>query len=561
LIALLGAACGPEPTPPSPDPPPPPGPALFTDATEATGLDFVHANGMSGEFYLAEIMGPGAALLDYDNDGDLDAYLVQGGPLGPDKTIADTDRLYRNDLVETGELTFVDVTAEAEIPAGGYGMGVAAGDFDGDGYVDLYVTNLGPNRLLRNDGDGTFSDVTATSGTGHDGWGTSAAFVDYDGDADLDLIVVNYVEFTFAANDPCYSPTSARDYCAPSAYDPSPDRLYRNDGGGRFEDVTAASQLARHYGAGLGVIATDIDGDGLVDLYVANDGHANQMWINRGDGTFSDESLLGGSALNAEGTAEASMGVDAADFDGDGDEDLFMTHIDEETNTLFVNDGSGRFTDGTLEAGLGVSSRQRTGFGTAFVDYDNDGWLDLIAINGAVKTLSALARLGDPFPLHQKNQLFHNGGAGRFEDVTAAAGPAFELSEVGRGAAFGDVDNDGDVDVLVANNHGPARLLVNEVGSANGWVGIRAMDADGQDLVGTRLILTLGDGTTLSRRVRTAASYCSANDPRVIFGLGNRESVRSLHALWPDGSEETWADIEPGAYMTIRKGSGTAPGS
>ncbi|MFQ5653829.1 MAG: FG-GAP repeat domain-containing protein, partial [Planctomycetota bacterium] len=438
---------------------------IFTDRAEELGIDFQHFNGMSGEYFFCETVGPGGALFDYDNDGDLDIYLVQGAMLGRGKTLADatpaprsplplTDRLYRNELVESGRLRFTEVTAEAGISGPGYGMGVAAGDINGDGWIDLYVTNFGPNQLLLNNGDRTFRDVTAASGTQDDRWNTSAAFVDHDRDGDLDLYVCAYVDFSYENHKPCYSETSARDYCGPLSYRALPDRLFRNRGDGTFEDASAVSQIVREYGAALGVVCTDLNGDGWIDIYVANDGHPNQCWMNRRDGTFVNEALLGGCAYNEQGKAEASMGVDAADFDGDGDEDLFMTHLTDETNTLYLNDGSGYFDDYSFETGLGVASRAFTGFGTAWFDFDSDGWLDLLIANGAVKTIEALAAAGDPYPLHQKNQLFHNLGNGRFEEITSRAGRVFSLSEVSRGAAFGDLDNDGDPDVLVMNNAG-----------------------------------------------------------------------------------------------------------
>ena len=337
--------------------------SLFSESPG--GPDFVHFNGMSGELYFPEMMGSGAALFDYDGDGDLDAYLVQGVMLGPGKSLADAvfppaddtllaDRLYRNDSTsEPGQtrIRFTDVTAASGLRADGYGMGVAAADFDNDGRVDLYVTNFGANQLWRNLGGGRFENVTAAAGVGDKRWSVSAAWIDYDRDGDLDLYVGNYVRYTFDNAKPCRSSTSARDYCSPLVYKPDVDTLYRNDGDGRFTDVSTAAGIRAHFGGALGVVAADFDGDGWQDLYVANDGVANQLWINRGDGTFSDEALLAGVGVNMDGSPEASMGVDAADFDGDGDEDLFMTHLARETNTLYVNDGEGWFEDRTLAWG------------------------------------------------------------------------------------------------------------------------------------------------------------------------------------------------------------------
>ncbi len=574
-----------------PDPPASATPAreigveIFVDRAEATGLDFVHFNGMSGELYLVEHLGSGAALFDFDGDGDLDAYLVQGGALAaPDGTkrrlaTADPpyrDRLLRNRLAETGELAFEDVTEQSGIVGDGYGMGVAAGDVDNDGDVDLYVTAFGANRLYRNDcardddtGGGAvrFTDVTEDSGAGDERWSTSATFVDYDRDGRLDLYVANYVDFTLATNKRCYAETSARDYCGPLSFQPYPDRLLRGAGDGTFEDVSGSARIVTAFGGALGVVANDFNGDGWPDFYVANDGLANQLWINQGPGdgggpvTFSDQALLAGCAYNRDGRAEGSMGIGAADFDGDGDDDLFMTHIATETNTLYRNDG-GLFDDHTRKAGLGLPSRSFTGFGTTFFDVDNDGWLDLLVANGAVKTIEKLARAGDPHPLHQTNQLFLNlgggGGAARFEEVTARAGKVFALSEVSRGAAFGDVDNDGDADVLVVNNNGRARLLLNRVGQDRSWLGLRLVDENGRDAYGARVACVPANKPTLWRRPRADGSYCSSNDPRVLFGLGDETAIQTVRVHWPDGRSEEWdwRQESINGYHTLVRGSG-----
>ncbi|HEX6204122.1 MAG TPA: CRTAC1 family protein [Thermoanaerobaculia bacterium] len=553
---------------------------LFVDAAAESGLDFVHWNGASGEWYMVEILGAGAALFDYDGDGDLDVYLVQGDLLGPGRTAADalrppdgplTDRLYRNDSTPGPDgrrrLAFTDVSEESGVAAlgGGYGMGVAAGDYDDDGDVDLYVTNFGPNRLLENRGDGTFADATARAGVGDDRWSVPAAFFDYDGDGRLDLFVGNYVAFDFDRLPICRDLTGAQDYCGPKVFPDQPDRLFHNRGDGTFEDVTRAAGLTGGFGPALGVVAADFDGDERVDLYVANDGKANNLWLNQGDGTFRDEALFSGTALDEMGRAQGSMGVDAGDFDGDGDLDLFMTHLTQETNTLYRNDGSGLFEDWSTESGLGGPSLAMTAFGTAWFDYDNDGWLDLLIANGAVTKILELVRRGDRFPLHQPNQLFHNLGGGgaeggegvRFADVTARAGPVFELSEVSRAAAFGDVDDDGDVDVLVTNNDGPARLLVNQVGAARPWLGVRLLAAGGRrDAHGARAAVVRGGRAELWRRVRPEGSYVAANDPRIVFGLGDEPEVEAVRVVWPGGRAEDFPGLAPGRYHTLVEGSG-----
>ena len=543
---------------------------LFKDVAAEAGLDFTHWNGMSGEYYFPEMTGQGAALLDYDNDGDLDVYLVQGALLGPGKKRADalfpyeglwppSDRLYRNDLNAAGKLKFTDVTAASGLAkiATGYGMGVATGDVDNDGFTDLYVTNYGANQLLKNQGDGTFRDVTKAAGVGDPAWSTSASFFDFDRDGWLDLFVTNYVVFDVDRNPECFAPSSRRDYCGPSAFPGVADRLWRNRGDGTFEDVSVRARVAAEKGAGLGVVAADFDGDGWQDLYVANDGEANHLWLNQGDGTFRDEALLAGVAVNREGEPEASMGVSAADFDGDGDDDLFMTHLMSETNTLYVNDG-GLFEDRTLETGLAAGSLAFTSFGTAWLDVDNDGWLDLMIANGAVKVLEVLAAKGDVYPLDQPNQLLINAGGRRFEDATARAGEAFQVAEVSRGAAFGDLDNDGDVDVVLCNNNGPARLLRNEVGQEKAWLGLRLVGGKtGRDMLGARVEVKRAGNPALWRRVRTDGSYCSANDPRVVFGLGGGAKVEVVRVHWPDGTVENWPAPELGRYTTLRQG--TAP--
>ena len=546
----------------------------LADGAPAAGLDFMHFNGMSGEYYSAEIMGPGGALFDFDNDGDLDVYLVQGEMLGPGKTLRDAlfgppagaasragDRLYRNDLQVradgTRTLRFTDVTAGSGLGIRGYGMGAATGDIDNDGWIDVYRTGLGANHLLRNNGDGTFTDVTARAGAGDPRWSVSASFVDYDRDGWLDLYVGNYVDPRLEDRIECFNRTGEKDYCGPQRYVPVPDRLLRNRGDGTFADVTAEALRGGEYGPALGVIAADLDGDGWQDLYVANDGEPNQLWLNQRDGTFLDGAWLAGVAVNRDGNAEGSMGVDAGDFDGDGDDDLFMTHIATETNTLYVNQGAGLFEDRTAQAGLGAPSLPYTGFGTAWFDLDNDGWLDLLVANGEIRTQEALVRANDPFPLHQRNQLFRNLGDGRFEEVGGTAGGAFRTSEVSRGAAFGDVDNDGDMDVLLTNNNGPVRLLLNRVGSRNPWVGLRLVGSDGRrDLLGARAAVYRAGRRVLWRRARTDGSYVSANDPRVLFGLGGAAPIERVRVVWPGGGAEEWSGVAVNRWTTLVEGTG-----
>jgi hypothetical protein len=354
-------------------------------------------------------------------------------------------------------------------------------------------------------------------------------------------------------------------------YQAQPSRLYHNNRDGTFTDVTAAAGLTREFGPALGVATADFDGDGWIDVYVANDGQENQLWINQRDGTFRNTGLLSGAALSANGKAKASMGVDAGDFDNDGDEDLFMTELTGEGSNLYVNDGSAVFEERGTHSGLGPLSLAYSGFGAAWFDFDNDGWPDILTVNGAVRTIEALVRANDPFPLHQRKQLFRNLGNGRFEEVTDRAGAVFQLSEVGRGAAFGDIDNDGDVDVLVGNNNGRVRLLVNEVGSRHHWLGLRLEGNQApRDMLGARVEIVRaerGDGLPekLWRRARADGSYASANDPRVLVGLGDRAEPVNVLVWWPsdlpgkpgtNARPEEWTNVAIDRYMTLKEGAG-----
>jgi hypothetical protein len=535
----------------------------FVDRAAAAGIDFVHFNGMSGRFYQPEIMGPGVAMFDYDNDGDLDVYLVQGGRLGEGKTLTDPPRgrLFRNDLTVNPDGTrtqhFTDVTDQSGINARGYGMGVATGDFDNDGCVDLYLTFFGRNRLYRNNCDGTFTDVTQQSGTGFSGWSVSASFLDFDRDGWLDLFVGNYLNYTLQAHTPCFSPSGPPDYCPPEVYRAQPSRLYRNRGDGTFVDVTAAAGLAREFGPALGVATADFNGDGWIDIFVANDQKENQLWINQQDGTFRNMAPLWGVAAGANGELKANMGVDAGDFDNDGDEDLFITELSGQGSTLYVNTGTGLFEDQSARQGIRVPSLPFTGFGAGWLDYDNDGWLDIMAVNGSVtQNLEALGP-GNPFPLQQRKQLFRNRRTGGFEEVTGRAGAVFQLAEVSRGAAFGDIDNDGDVDVLIGNAAGPTRLLINQVGSRHHWLGLRLLGQHARrDMVGARVAVMLANGSTLWRRARADGSYASANDPRVLVGLGESSAPVRVRVIWPSGRVETWSDVLADQYTILRESEG-----
>ena len=539
---------------------------LFVDATESSGIRFQHFNGRNGEFYYPEIIGSGVAVFDYNNDGKLDILVMQGAALGPGSNAkapqqSCTARLYRNDLVVnpdgTRTLKYTDVTEASGLCSHGYGMGVAIGDYNNDGCADVFITHFGaPNQLFRNNCDGTFTDVTRQAGVAGNGhWGSSATFVDYDRDGLLDLYVANYVDYRTEDNRKCYASTSARDYCAPSAYKPVPGVLYHNRGDGTFEDVSVKSGITRAYGAGLGVMAVDLDGDGWPDIYVANDGNPNQLWINQKNGTFKNEADLRGCAVNADGVAEAGMGVDIADLDGNGTEDIFLTHLTREKSTLFVNRGTGYFEDRSVETGVAAPSIPFTGFGTVFFDYDNDGWLDIVAVNGAVHLIEELKTPQDPYPLQQRKQLFHNLGNGHFEETTASAGAVFQLVEVGRGLAAGDLDNDGSTDLVVSNNNGSLRVILNRMGSAKPWLGLRLLVGK-RDAYGATVEIRRQGAPTLRRRVRADGSYLSANDPRILVGLGDTAQIQSLTVHWPDGRSEAFPVPPLRQYTTLVQSAG-----
>ena len=578
LMMCVGcAACRPSSSPRATTESALPATEWFVDRAVETGLDFTHFNGMSGAQYYAEHMGPGVALFDYDNDGDLDVFIAQGRMLGSGRRIeqalfppksAPRGRLFRNDLHVGADgaraLTFTDVTEASGLVADGYGMGVAAGDFNNDGCIDVYVTALGRNQLFKNNCDGTFADVSKASRTDDSGWSTSAAFVDYDRDGWLDLFVGHYLAYNTDANIQCYSVSGKPDYCPPHVYSAQPSHLFHNNRDGTFTDVTVAAGISREFGPALGVTTADFNGDGWPDLFVANDGQPNQLWINKHDGTFANTALLSGTALSAEGAAKSSMGVDAGDFDNDGDDDLFVAELTGQGADLYVNDGTGIFTDQSARSRIRFETLPYTGFGAAWFDFDNDGWLDLLTVNGAVTGIEEQVKQNDPFPLHQRKQLLRNRGDGTFEDVTGRAGAVFRAAWVGRGAAFGDLDNDGDVDVVVANDNARAELLLNEIGQRNHWIGIRAVrepagtqaDRAAQDALGARVGLTRDDGRVVWRRIRTDGSYLSANDPRALVGLGQSAKIARVRVTWPDGRSEEWTDVPVDRYTTVKEGTG-----
>ena len=507
----------------------------FTDVTDPAGIHFVHTDGASGEFHLPETLGAGGAFLDYNNDGHLDLYLVNS---------AAPSVLYQNN----GDGTFTDVTASAGVSnQGSYGHGIACGDYNNDGYVDIYITNFGANRLYHNNGDGTFTDVTAESGTGDARWSSSATFFDYNGDGDLDLYVVNYVNYKLDGSAPtCFENPSfgttekVRGYCHPKHFEGVPDRLYRNNGDGTFTDVTEAANVrdpgGMFLGKGLGVVAADFNADGNPDLYVANDDTPNYLFYNKGDGTFAEIAILAGCAYSADGIAQAGMGVDAGDYNGDGHIDIFVTNFSYETNTLYRNNGDGTFTDVSYKARLGEESYLLLGFGTGFFDADNDGHLDIFVANGHI--FPNVERTTDVISYKQPNQLFWNQDDGTFAEVRVG-----EQRAVNRGTLFGDYDNDGDTDVLVTQLNDKVTLLRNESGTHNNWFRLKLVGTrSNRDSLGTRVMLTLGDESQ-TREVHVGYSYLSSNDPRLLFGLGDRTVVDRLHIRWQSGAVQILEDL------------------
>ncbi len=501
----------------------------FVEVRTAWGVEFVHRSGHRDAYYIPEIVAGGVALVDLENDGDLDLYLVQSDSLSAPRSECEGNRLYRN----AGGASFEDVTDASGADDRGYGIGVATGDVDNDGLTDLYVTNVGANVLLVNRGDATFADTTTAAGVGDLGFGASAVFFDFDVDGDLDLWVTNYLVWSVATEKACFNGLGQRDYCAPALYNaPAVDVLYRNDGDGRFTDISAAAGLGRVIGTGLGVVSADFTADGRPDIFVANDGRPDQLWVNRGDGRFEDQGLLLGCAMDQDGKPKAGMGVAVADLDEDGHPDLLVCNLRGESDSLFLNDGSS-FRDATGRFGLGTTSRTFTRFGTGFVDFDNDGRLDLYQASGRVA--NDVDGHGTPDSLAEPNLLFRGMAGGRFEESHPRGGTAGLLVHTSRGVAFGDLDGDGGVDLVVANKDAAPYVLRNVHPRRGHWLSVRVLDEHGRDALGATVHLQDGD-RTLRREVRSGYSYCSASDPRVHFGLGDTPAVDELEVRWLDGA-------------------------
>lgn len=504
----------------------------FTDVASAAGVAFRHTNDASAAKHLPEIMGSGGLFFDYDNDGWIDIFLVEGGPLSSRQPGAPIrHRLYRN----RRDGTFQDVSAQAGIVRSAYGMGACAADYDGDAFTDLYVTQVGANALFHNNGDGTFSDVTRAAGVAAGLWSTSCAWADIDRDGDVDLFVARYVDWGLTNNKLCGQPAS-RAYCHPGVYRGLSNVLFRNDGGGRFADVTRAAG-ASATGKGLGAVFSDYDNDGWIDLFVANDSVPNLLFRNA-RGTLKEEALLAGVAVASDGQARSGMGTDFGDYDADGNLDLVVTNLDLQMHNVFRNLGGGLFSDATIATGVGKATLPYVGFGSVFLDYDNDGALDLAIVNGHVLDDEKHMRPNGTFA--QKNLLFRNAGGGRFTDVSRGSGPGFALEKISRGLAVADVDNDGDLDLLVTNNGQAPDLLRNDGGNRNNAISVKLVGANGnRDAVGARLRLLIKGRDEVVREVKAGSGYLGQSDLRVHFGLNRATSIDRLEIRWPSGSVQT----------------------
>ena len=528
----------------------------YVDVARESGIAFVHENAATAEKYLIETMGGGAAWLDYDGDGFLDLYLTNSAATAefePSRPLAGA--LYRN----AGNGAFESAAPETGVGAPGlFAMGVAAGDYDNDGDTDLAVTGYGWSVLFRNEGNGSFRDVTEAAGTANAGmWGTSSAWLDYDRDGLLDLVIVNYLDWSPERNLHCGELRPGyRSYCHPNKYRGQPPTLYRNLGNGSFEDASRAAGLSGYAGNGLGVVCFDYDRDGWTDVFVANDSTPNFLFRNGGDGTFEEVAFVAGVALGENGEAEAGMGVDAADYDGDGRPDLYVTHLDFEFDRLYRNLGDGSFLDATFQDGIGYKTFQMSGFGTRFVDYDNDGWRDLFVANGHVLDNIELFHEGTAY--EERKLAFRNVG-GRFEEEGARLGAALSVPRVSRAAAFADYDNDGDIDVAVANNGQEPQLLRNDSGSHHHWLQVLLVGVEtNRDGIGARVTVS-SDGLVQVAERTGGGSYQAAHDPRLHFGLGRRAMVSRVEVVWPSGIVDRIESLEADRTVVIKEGTGLDP--
>ncbi|MCY4404520.1 MAG: CRTAC1 family protein [Candidatus Poribacteria bacterium] len=521
----------------------------YIDVTKEAGIIWTHIDGRSGQKYCMEMLGSGAAFFDYDADGDPDLYLVNGAPL-PGDIIEEipTNRLYENN----GDGTFTDVTQKAGVGDIGYGHGCAVGDYDNDGNLDIYVTNYGSNRLYKNNGDATFTDVTEKAGVAEPRWSTSCAFADYDRDGYIDLYVVNYLEYNLDENPWCgIKEKDIRAYCEPDNFKAQTDTLYRNNGDGTFTDVTKLAGIFNPTGKGLGVVWGDYNNDGHSDIYIANDSTENFFFTNMGDGTFSEVGFMIGVALNENGVAENGMGTAFGDWNNDGWLDLTVTNYADQTNTLYHNDGDGFFTDATSTTKTAKITYPYLGWATAFVDIDNDGFGDIFVANGHLQ--DNLTELGLQGTYEQQNLLLLNKKDGTFTDVSNSLGPGMILEDVSRGATFADYDLDGDIDILVTNSNTPPRLLRNDGGNRNNWLQIKLKATQtSSDAIGTRVMVTTGDLHQI-REVQSGDGYLSQRELKLHFGIGDHDSVDKIKVRWVSGDIQIVEDVPANQILLLQE--------
>lgn len=536
----------------------PSGPIEFTDVTAQAGIHFKHNSGAFGKKYLPETLGPGCAFIDYDADGWQDILFVNSTNWPEHKGAKTFMALYHNNH----DGTFTDVTAQAGLAVEMYGLGVAVGDYDNDGFDDIYITCVGPNHLFRNLGNGKFQDVTAKAGVGDPGFSTSAAWLDYDKDGKLDLFVCNYVEWTPETDKFCTLDGKNKSYCTPQSYKGQSATLYHNLGNGRFENVTQKAGLNDPTSKSLGVAVFDYNNDGWPDLFVANDTEPNKLYKNNGNGTFTDEALTAGVAFSESGTARAGMGVDTADYDDSGHQSIVIGNFTNESMALYHTDGTGLFTNEASASGIGKMSSQSLTFATFFFDYDLDGQLDIFAANGHVS--DDISVVQPQVKYAQVPHLFHNKGKKKFEEVTARMGRALQRAIVGRGAAYGDFDNDGDLDLLVMSNNGPARLLRNDNGNQNDLLRVKTVGTrSNRDGIGAKVTLKTPSGGKVTLVVKSGSSYCSQSELPLTFGLGKSDPTKTmtLEIVWPSGQTDTIPDVKPNQSITVQEGKGITASS
>jgi enediyne biosynthesis protein E4 len=534
----------------------PSGSIQFTDVTAQAGIHFKYNNGAFGKKYLPETMGPGACFLDYDNDGWQDILLVNSTDWPEHKSGKSFPALYHNN--HNG--TFTDVTRAAGLAFEEYGLGCAIGDYDNDGNVDIYITAVGTNHLFRNLGNGKFVDVTAKAGVADPGFSTSAVWFDYDNDGKLDLFVAHYIEWSIEKDQYCSLDGKNKSYCTPQAYKGESSTLFHNKGNGTFENVTQRAGLHDPTSKSLGIALLDYDNDGWLDLFVANDTEPNKLYRNNHNGTFTDVAVAAGVAYSEAGTTRAGMGADAADYDNSGWQSLVIGNFTNEGMALYHNDGSGLFTDVAGASGISRMSVQSLTFGTFFFDYDLDGLPDILAVNGHVA--DDISVVQPQVKYAQPPHLFRNKGKNKFEEVTAQLGPALQQPMVGRGAAYADFDNDGDLDLLLTSNTGSPRLLRNDNGNQNNVLRVKTVGTrSNRDGIGAKVTIKSNKGTRLFQMVKTGSSYLSQSEMPLTFGLGKQEGAVNIEIAWPSGRKDSIAEVKPNQFITVKEGKGIVSSS